>query len=486
MSIVEKLEAATIDDTLKRSENPLAGGWEKPSWVEEIGKAHSESTGWMATTTGYKHRGARYPTLLTTGGATFAYTIVQIAGFWSVTGAVRSAAEGTEGAIWCCGQASQSGYRLRILHPGVEGTEAYVIQLARMFGGVEKKLAETEVTMDSSGEVGARLAIVVGNGTVYGFFAQPAGKFVELFSAKDSTYTEGYGYIEAKKNYTTFANFAVGEFEETVGVKGRVRHFGSESTLRTAIGNCNLSESMTMLAIARVEVKPAASCLLGIGNPGEEISGYQFGFDSEGKLKLKGGGAETRHSETTPAFDSAWKLFAVTNDGNGGAATPLFYLYDFSKEEWIIEEGAGTAALDSTPAPGAGGVVSFAGNALGSERVTCDIALAGMWPSRSTKAALGLLVDDVFTPYLREWRNQKTEDALDAYPCGLWLFNQATVSEQVKDRTGGGANEVAQAGTEVLSDQIIPRDYGEGLVYVKKGGSVTLKSRKVLRNGVLV
>lgn len=211
-TIIERLEAASVTDSLLREENPLsnASAWHKPSWDVQIGRT-TTAAGWQPVSTFAEGSdGARFDDIsflkkVKTG--TYVYSIITCKSYTSIQTKDRY-----WGAWGLMDLSKQNGYRAIAEFDG----SLYKVRLEKFVSGTPTKIGEETGVIMSSGtgqEIGT-LAVVAGGGFVYVFLkvGKSSEKYTQILKVADTTYTEGYGGIEARGNFARLANYKVGTF----------------------------------------------------------------------------------------------------------------------------------------------------------------------------------------------------------------------------------------------------------------------------------
>lgn len=258
------------------------------------------------------------------------------------------------------------------------------------------------------------------------------------------------------------------------------RFDGEDDKVRCAIGKASAPlGGISIAALVKVTSDPGKAAILSTSNNDGFTNGYVLRINESGKLEIEGGNS-TAESSTAFPFDENWKLVIA----QAGTAVNRFAVYDFTEEEWVIEENG----LGSLGSAGAGKAVSVGENGEGSDFCAMDIAAAGIWGGRLNLEERNELVG---SETLNKWLEVK--DLSENPALALLLFDQDEVSEDVKDVTGNGADQEEITGTEVISQEI-PTPYGEEIefefgvyVKVKIGGELVAAKRWIkLPSGELV
>jgi hypothetical protein len=217
-----------------------------------------------------------------------------------------------------------------------------------------------------------------------------------------------------------------------------VRRFkrANEDSLSCSIGACNITGAVTMAVL----VRPASE-----GISSNILVNHDSSFHPQGWLSLTAGNKLELGSAAFPSVAGAtslvkerWYLLVATKAS--GAVKPKYYIYDFTAATWHIEEAPATEANWATQA---GGKVAF-GTWETFDHFDGEIAAAAEWNVALSEAEVKALQS---AASLEAWKSATTA------PKGLWLFNQAVVTEELKDLTEGAANQVERVGTEAIAGE---------------------------------
>lgn len=214
-----------------------------------------------------------------------------------------------------------------------------------------------------------------------------------------------------------------------------VRKFnGANNYIRMSVGACNISAAVSAAACVNIEAQELSGVtnMIGLHTSGGNGTGYLL-WVNEKKLSLYNG---------TTVFNSG--ITVEPGEGNlllgwtkpAGTGKVRYYKYKFSTTTWTIEESAGTVG-DASAIPS--GTVRF-NEWQGTEFSTQRIFAGAIWNTQITEANMKALVS---AENLLGWNSV-------ASPKGLWLFNQAVVTESVPDQTGNGATQTERNLTEVV------------------------------------
>ncbi len=141
----------------------------------------------------------------------------------------------------------------------------------------------------------------------------------------------------------------------------------------------------------------------------------------------------------TAAIADDWILVAFTKPT--GTSAVRFHKYVFATNTWTHETG-GTNANPTAPSTG-----PFLGSIGATNQLDGDIAAAAIWSQiQLTDAQVESLVASV----MAWW---------EIAPTGMWILDQATVAQPVRDLTGNGASQNAITGTIVAASSC-PLGYG--------------------------
>lgn len=201
MPLRDAIAAQAVLDSLDRSEDPLAAGWLKPSWVGSIGKC-SATTCWTHAVAFATDEGGAYwgSESFTASGNTYISTVA------SLTTDVETNERWF--ALWAClDPAKQSGYRMKCVRTA---DEVYTVTIEKVVEGTPETIATVAgVTIQENTSRLGGVALVVGNGQVQVFtrVAATGATFARVLTVKDSTFTSGYSGMESKG-----AGWGLGDF----------------------------------------------------------------------------------------------------------------------------------------------------------------------------------------------------------------------------------------------------------------------------------
>lgn len=202
-TIPEELAAASILDTLQRSENPI----KTPYLVMNPGVAPGQliKNGYSSSSIFAAGFNSCYysTSSFSTSGGKLIYALATIS--------EKASSTSRSNGLWVCRPTAstattQNGYLLRF--EKTAGLPKFTLE--KVTGGTFVVQAEKEIEI----AVGARVAIVVGEGNVRFYLSSgEATEFVETLSFSDSTYTDGYtGFLVRGAEQMTIKNFGTGTF----------------------------------------------------------------------------------------------------------------------------------------------------------------------------------------------------------------------------------------------------------------------------------
>lgn len=215
-----------------------------------------------------------------------------------------------------------------------------------------------------------------------------------------------------------------------------VRKFNSGGHISLSVGACGpIQHQFTMAGI--VYLPSNANQYFFSANPGSPGNCYAVGCEQERLTLYKNGGSRGS------LFPTGEWVFIGVKKGTG-IEEPKFFIYRYGAEEWLTIKGA--TSEDGDP------MTSLRLGQWGSgEQLLGKMAAIAVWD--------GLLLDEEIeematAPSIMSW--------LEHEPTGMWMFNQAEVSEAVLDQTAGGADQTEEANTEVVEEEPpIPYEAGE-------------------------
>lgn len=212
VNIPANLAAASVTDSMIRTENPLAGNWTKMNPGVTAGKCQTTAgaEGYTPATSfaGGEDDAFWAVKAFATSATTYAYARFNI---------TRIGSTERQTGVWLCRDETkptetQNGYLLRAERTAVANQTKWTIE--KWTAGVPSVLGEVTTTDYIAG---GQVALVVGNGklSMWGRKSE-LEEFTERISVSDSTYTKGYGGLRAKgTGEWCITNVALGTFDET-------------------------------------------------------------------------------------------------------------------------------------------------------------------------------------------------------------------------------------------------------------------------------
>jgi Concanavalin A-like lectin/glucanases superfamily len=215
-----------------------------------------------------------------------------------------------------------------------------------------------------------------------------------------------------------------------------IRHFNGESDeLLVSIGACNLTGAFTIAALVRFGNKGTFADIV---TNRESGGGARIIFYRSNTNKATTWINGTNSEVGAEIAEGSWYIVVVSKAS--GSVKPTIHLQKVGAA-WAHTEGS--AAL-ANAASMTGGHIALGQVETGSgEAFKGDIAAVAEWTSALSNAEVEAL-GSVST--LSEWGTAKGA-------AGLWLFNQASVTEEVKDQTGNGANQSGRTGTTAIAEE---------------------------------
>jgi hypothetical protein len=212
-----------------------------------------------------------------------------------------------------------------------------------------------------------------------------------------------------------------------------VRKFTPSSVVRCSLGACGVTGAVSFAAIVKLE-NTFNGCMISAVNSSKASPTSFYDFQVEGgELEIYREGASRKI--TMSPYLGIWALLAATKAA--GTAKAQLYAYRFDTKAWVNEEGA-FAIADAAANPG--GYIQL-GMWESGEPLNALYAAGAMWNKVLSKAEIEELA-----------AVKSIESWLGKSPVGMWMFNQASVEETVKDLTGNGANQVERTGTTVSEE----------------------------------
>jgi|GEM_PF-4070656 len=218
-----------------------------------------------------------------------------------------------------------------------------------------------------------------------------------------------------------------------------VRKFSTSSVIRCSLGACGVTGAVSFAAIVKLENTTVGSMVSAV-NASKANAGSFYDFQVEGGELEIYRSVPSRKILMSP-YLNIWALLAATKVA--GSAKAQLYAYRFDTKTWVNEEGAGAIA-DAAENPG--GYIQL-GQWNNTEQLNALYAAGAMWSKVLSKAEIEELAT---VKAIEAW--------LSKSPVGMWMFNQESVEETVKDLTGNGANQLERTGTSV-SEEAPPIPY---------------------------
>lgn len=246
-----------------------------------------------------------------------------------------------------------------------------------------------------------------------------------------------------------------------------VREFNASGRIQMAIGSAYAFSNLTFCCYAK------------LGGDGTEWLNSYSGAGARITMGVEGGILKLYKSGGSggpAATPTGWALFVATKAA--GTNKPLFYIYDFTLEEWIADGIAGESTMSDGPSEAPSNIQLGVWEGPGSEQFDGQMAADAIWKRVLSKAEVHELVT---------LGNVEAWEALN--PDARWRFDEASPV----DKTGGGADATSVSNTELV-EATLPLPYGEGeeppgeggAVKVKSGGALVDAKRWVKRGGELV
>lgn len=232
-----------------------------------------------------------------------------------------------------------------------------------------------------------------------------------------------------------------------------VRDFAAGGVIRLGVGTADPNPApFTMVALVNMVV--GTEWLMSRQNITHVNANL---WDSLGRelevLHLYSGGA----GGTVKPPNGVWCLLAGSKPAGATKATYSYYRYD-TKEQF-----SGESPLAYTSAHGEAPGEWQLGRWNATEQFNGKYAAAMVHGAALSLAELKALAE---APSIKHW--------LSIGPMALWMLNQKEVTEEVKDLTGNGANQISREGTAVAAEEppipferpgiIAPRRAHHGLI----------------------
>lgn len=218
-----------------------------------------------------------------------------------------------------------------------------------------------------------------------------------------------------------------------------VRKFnGSSDYLRFAQGAAGITGAVTIAILVRLEGDGTSRDLFNWHNSTGSGNGYDLFLDTSNKLHLYDGVSTDTASSFTCLASEGWLLLVVTKAS--GSAKPVFYKYRFSNTTLSTATGAANLANSGSVTGGTIRIGEYEGGFFTKGIYAAAAAFNAALTEAQVKALYGVAT-------LGAWKT------VEVAPKGLWFFSQGSVTEEVKDETGGGANQSARSGTSVVGEE---------------------------------
>lgn len=210
-----------------------------------------------------------------------------------------------------------------------------------------------------------------------------------------------------------------------------VRNYAGGGVVRVGLGSSDVVAPYTFVALVRFGAS-ADEWLIARTNEVHLGASEWESLGKEGKIRFypAAGGKASFEPEAN-------KWYLVVGTKASGSSKAKFYIYDFTAKSWFVgeSESAFTDIHTGTPAE-----IQF-GRYNGSEQFAGRYAAAAIFNKVLSEAEAKELIEG------------SIEGWLSKAPVGLWMFNQALVTEEVKDLTGHGANQSSREATTVLEEE---------------------------------
>ena len=216
---------------------------------------------------------------------------------------------------------------------------------------------------------------------------------------------------------------------------GNARRFdGTDDSIRCSLGGTDLTGALTMAMLVRNDSTKADPLIYGVLNHSSGGAGRIY-LLINASLKVQLGLTPV---STTSVNEDEWVIVAASKAA--GTVTPRAHIYQGGV--WTHE--AMSATLPD-PASASGGTVRF-GEFAGIAWTEMDIAAAAEWQTDLSDAQVENYIS---------WERATQWQGCSA----AWDFDQGSVTESVRDVTGGGADQSSITGTSVITDGPSSRYY---------------------------
>jgi len=248
-----------------------------------------------------------------------------------------------------------------------------------------------------------------------------------------------------------------------------VRNFADSGTVRTALGASDISAGpFTYVGLVKLQAGTGSAWIAAFQDASHFNAGNWESMGVENKILETFPGPGSSGGPEPPR--SVWVLLAATKVATKSKVK--YYVYRFDENKWVTAESTNefTPTHTGTPAE------IQLGRWNGTEQLKGLMAAVAFFNKVLSKAEL----EEMVTGVIKDW--------LKKSPVGMWMFNQKSVSEELKDATGNGADQSSIVGTTVSEEEPpIPYEGEEGkTVKVLKEGVLVNAKRWILKGGVLV
>lgn len=212
------------------------------------------------------------------------------------------------------------------------------------------------------------------------------------------------------------------------------RFDGSNDELRTSTGSGNLTGNLSVVTFVRPE-SAAEGTHISLRDSGATERAV-FGHNASKQPRMGIGGTYASGGEIgyTPST-GAWGIWGYSKES--GTKAPRWHHWKATEDTW---SHANDSTTMGNPVSQAGGSIRYGAGSMGFCKV--DFAASSLFTRVLSDAEFEELAA---AAYLIDW--------LELEPVTLHLFKQSSVSEEVKDETGNGANQTARTETTVLEEE---------------------------------
>jgi hypothetical protein len=233
-----------------------------------------------------------------------------------------------------------------------------------------------------------------------------------------------------------------------------VRSFdGSDDTIQTSIGSCNINGAVTMLAIVYLDDLGQSNTFFRVQNAGGTKGWSLISLQTSGLIRFANITVDNRDS-TTALIAGTWYLIAATKAT--GTVTSRFHIYDYSAETWVHEDTTG-GTTSNIVSPDMDRI-NFGSNGGGLNLHDGKMAACALWNAALSDGDLESLVPGDYADIT----------GFSTAPVGAWRFDQASPGDGLEDDIGS-ADETSITGTASVLEAPFGFDSDSPITFVGRG-----------------